>query len=408
MNSNTVIKGLQNPTILIVDDDEAILKFISRHLKRYGYNIIEAVNGRVAMNIIEQKNYPQLIILDANMPIMDGFQTCVALKNHSDTKVSEIPIIMVTGLDDNDSINKAFDMGAEEYINKPINMTVLRNRIKLIIEKKTAEKKLKEAYDLIKKDLKAAELIQKKLLPEAITLNGFMFRWIFKPSSFIGGDTFNFFKLDERYIGFYILDVTGHGIPSALLSFMASKTIVPFPIESSPLKRSIIDPPYYEILTPDMACEEINKRFQRQSGSMQYFTMVYAYLDIDESKIKLFRAGHVHPIFLPKDGNVIVLEKGGLPIGLQRSPKYNEIVEFTFNEGDRLFFYTDGITECTNDSSEMFSDVRLKEFVQENRDLPLDELNNKLEHLLNKWRGCTEFDDDITMLSIEKLSLDNQ
>lgn len=406
MDKNNIFEGLENPTILVVDDDETILKFLSRHLKRLGITIIEAVNGRDAIKIIDQKRYPQLIILDANMPIMDGFAACAALKQYPDKKVHEIPIIMITGLDDTDSINKAFNMGAEEYITKPINMTVLLNRIKLILEKKTAEKKLTRAYDLIKKDLRAAALIQKKLIPEAMIIDGFEFRWIFKPSSFIGGDTFNFFKLDEKYIGFYILDVTGHGIPSALLSFMAGKTITPFPIKSSPLKRLIFDPPYYEILPPDKASEEINKRFQREAGSTLYFTMVYAVIDIEKSIVKLHRAGHALPIFLPKNADAILLEKGGLPIGLLSDAKYSEIEEFPFNEGDRLFFYTDGITDCSNDKNEMFSDKRLLKFIEENRDLSLDELNNKLEQILISWRGSSQFDDDITMLSIEKLASD--
>ncbi|MBF0472879.1 MAG: SpoIIE family protein phosphatase [Nitrospirae bacterium] len=263
---------------------------------------------------------------------------------------------------------------------------------------------LKKATETIKNDLKAASSMQRKLLPEPSIIKGFRFNWIFRPSSYLGGDMFNYFNLDEDHIGFYLLDVTGHGLPAALLSFNLSKTLSPFPLEISPLKKTIPEPPYHEVLPPSLAVEEINNRFQRQKGTMQYFTMIYALINHQTNNLKLLRAGHAMPIFLPKNGKAIVINKGGLPVGMLPNIKYDGEVELAFQRGDRLFIYSDGITDCVNLENELFSETRLIEFIENNKELPLDKFMHDLEQTLLKWRGDAEFVDDISMLSIEKLT----
>ena len=269
-------------------------------------------------------------------------------------------------------------------------------------ELRDAQEKLTEAYNIIKKDLESAGNLQKRMLPAPAEIEGYKFSWIFEPSSFIGGDAFNYFKLDDRYIGFYLLDVTGHGIPAALLSFTASKTISPHPIESSPIKKQTLNAPFYEILTVSKAVGEINKRFQREKGTTQYFTMVYGMIDVEESVIRLIRAGHPMPIYIPKTGEPVFLEKGGLPIGLIPNIDFKDEEEITLSAGDRLIVYSDGIPECFNSEKEQFTPERLIEYLKENRNLPLDDLLSKLKEILIQWRGGTSFDDDVSMIAIEK------
>jgi len=265
---------------------------------------------------------------------------------------------------------------------------------------------LKQATETIKNDLKAASIMQRKLLPDPAEISGFKFNWIFRPSSYLGGDMFNYFKLDEENIGFYLLDVTGHGLPAALLSFNLSKTLSPFPIELSPLKRTIPEPPYHQTLTPALAVEEINKRFQRQAGTMQYFTMVYAVINLKTNILNILRAGHAMPIFLPKDGVSVLIEKGGLPVGMLPDIKFDKDLEqIPLNQGDRLFIYSDGVTDCVNNENQQFSEKRLIEFIEGNRHSPLEKLNRDLEQALLIWRGDAEFIDDVSMLSIERLTL---
>lgn len=262
---------------------------------------------------------------------------------------------------------------------------------------------LKKATETIKNDINAAAVMQKKLLPPPTIIGKYRFEWIFNPSSYLGGDIFNYFKLDERHLGLYLIDVTGHGLPAALLSFNLSKTIASFPIEISPLKKIIPIEPYYEILSPSLAAQEINKRFQRQEGTMQYFTMVYAMIDTQSDRLKLLRAGHAMPIFLPKNSQPILIEKGGLPVGMLPDVKYdNDVEEILFNKGDRLFIYSDGITDCVNKYAQQFTEERLIKFIEDNREASLNQMMVDLKHTLIEWRGDSDFSDDVTMLAIER------
>jgi serine phosphatase RsbU (regulator of sigma subunit) len=267
-----------------------------------------------------------------------------------------------------------------------------------------AQDQLKEAYSIIKKDLLAAGDLQKKMLPAPAVIKGYKFSWIFRPSSFLGGDMFNYFKLDEENIGFYLLDVTGHGLPAALLSFNLSKTLLPFPVELSPLKRLIPEPPYHQTLMPASAVEEINKRFQRAKGTTQYFTMVYGMINLQTNILNILRAGHAMPIFLPKDGEAVLLEKGGLPVGMLPTVKFDKDVEqFPLNQGDRLFVYTDGITDCINTENVQFSEKRLIEFIEGNKEAPMEMMIHNLELMLVDWKGDADFVDDVSMVAIEKI-----
>jgi sigma-B regulation protein RsbU (phosphoserine phosphatase) len=287
---------------------------------------------------------------------------------------------------------------------KKVNLS--RENLKAeIIKRKRIEEKLREAYILIKNDLEAAAETQKRLLPNPVSISGYSFNWLYKPSRYIGGDTFNYFMLDEKCLGIYLLDVSGHGVPSALLSFTISKTLLPFPEESSLLKRLNPSKGIYETLQPSHVAKELNKRFQQEKGAGEFFTMIYATLDTETGKVRLIRAGHEMPIYLPKNGKPVILEKGGLPIGVIPNIEYKNEEEFVMGKGDRFFIFTDGITECgrySNGVKEFFSVERFLKVIEETRELSLDDFSISLEETLLCWRGNSEFDDDITMLAIER------
>lgn len=122
--------------VLVVDDDDCLLDLVQRFLQRNGYSVVTADDGQAALDLCYQ-SLPHIILMDAEMPGMDGFAACRALKQNP--SMMDVPIIMVTGLDDNSSVERGFDAGAEEYITKPINFSVLARRMQLILEKKQAE-----------------------------------------------------------------------------------------------------------------------------------------------------------------------------------------------------------------------------------------------------------------------------
>jgi len=269
-----------------------------------------------------------------------------------------------------------------------------------VTEQRMRQQQLQKAYALINKDLKTALTLQESLLPEPMTIYNIEFEWLYKPSLYLSGDTFNYFKLDENHIGIYLIDVVGHGISSALLSFSLNKLLSPLVDEGNPLKYRSDDEPFYRISPPSLAIEAINNKYQKAKDSLQYFSMVYAVIECNTGITRIVTAGHPQPFLLKKNGEILPVGKHCSPVGIIKNIKYEE-VEFTLNVGDRLFIYSDGITECSNPRGEFFSDTRFSAHIKEHAGLSLKDYMNDFQDTLNQWRGDSEFDDDISMVAIE-------
>ena len=268
-----------------------------------------------------------------------------------------------------------------------------------------SHEKLRQAYSVIKKDLEAGARIQSSLIPQAASIIcGIRFDSLFMPSTFVAGDIYNYFRLDEHCIGFYVLDVAGHGIPAAMLSVTLSRVLSPENTEDSPLKQYLPspEPPYYRLINPAMVVEALNKRFQADPETMQYFTMIYGMMDTRDGKTVITLAGHPLPILIKKGQAATPIGTGGYPVGMLSDVEYEE-EQISFQKGDRMFLYSDGITECTNERREQFSAQRLMRFLEAERDLSLDDLIKKTKACLRQWRASDEFGDDITLLAMERI-----
>ena len=402
--------------ILIADDDKDMRLLLSKTLKNWGYEVITVSNGTESWKIL-QSDQISFVISDWMMPKMAGPELCRRIR--AVNFPSYVYLILLTAKEDKKELIEGMKAGADDFVVKPFDRGELRVRIKAgerilhlernleIRNKQLSEsnEKLRKAYSVMSNDLDAAAKIQKDLLPETAlkNINGFHFDWLFCPSSFVAGDIFNVFNLDERYTGFYLLDVAGHGIPSAMLSVTLSKVLSPSPAQSTPLKYFVPDdPPHYEATPPAMVIRELNKRFLNEGDAMQYFTIVYGIVDTRNGQVRIARAGHPFPVYLTKEGNTFFIRAEGIPVGMLPDVDYEE-KEFYLQKGDRLFLYSDGITECTNKELEMFSESRLIKLLEKCQGLPMIKMIKKLEQTLQHWRGNSEFDDDITFLGIERV-----
>jgi sigma-B regulation protein RsbU (phosphoserine phosphatase) len=258
------------------------------------------------------------------------------------------------------------------------------------------------AQKIITHDLQLAENMQRGLLPTASSsLQGVAIEGLFCPSAYVSGDIFNFFRLDEHHIGFYTIDVSGHGVAAAMLSFTLSQLLTTEMNRGSPLKYSLPEAPYYKIVKPSSSVvEALNLRFQMDSTNTLYFTMVYGVIDTRSHTLDLCQAGHPNPVYLPTKGSAQFIGDGGFPVGITTLAEY-ESIRLNYGAGDRLFFYSDGITECMNSNEEMFGPERLLMFVDETRQLPMSEVLNRLEERMRLWRGSNKFEDDISVLALE-------
>ena len=271
-----------------------------------------------------------------------------------------------------------------------------------ITERKTSQEKLEAAYRTIKNDFYAAAQIQRDLLPNVkYVIPGLSFKWLFIPSVEVSGDIFNYFQLDENITAFYLLDVSGHGIPAAMMSVTLSRMISPYQKPESLLR--ILNPVTnkYIITPPAEVISHLNSIYQSELDSISYFTMIYGVIDFGKNKITFCQAGHPSPMLLTSGGEVKSVGTSGFPVGMLPDMNY-ENQEFDFIKGDKLFIYSDGVTECSNNQGILFSEELFIKTISENRNKQMEEIIENLKINLKNWKSGDDFEDDITILAIER------
>ena len=378
---------------------------------RWGYEVITCADGQEAWEIIvSQEIY--LVVTDWIMPRMDGIELC--------NKIRQAPFgryiytIIVTSKAEKQDLILGMDAGADEFLVKPVSREVLGACIRageriLALERRLEERnrKLKEskdrmqhAYGIIQKDLEAAARVQKSLIPQKnIVHAGIRFHWMFEPCSHVAGDIFNFFALDEGHLGFYLLDVSGHGIPAAMLSVMIGKLLVPDSHQTDLLKRSLSYPPYYQLVPPEEVVRSLNNKFQSSENFGRYFTMIYGIIDCATGTVQLCQAGHPHPVLVPVNGQARVVGQNGFPVGILPDADYTTY-ELQLDPGDRLILYSDGITGCMNARDVEFGQEQLIRLLAKTTRQSLATSMRTLERALREWNGPKASVDDMTLLAL--------
>ncbi|MCX7097937.1 MAG: SpoIIE family protein phosphatase [Methylococcales bacterium] len=392
--------------ILIVEDSQITRIMMHRSLEKWGYDVVSVDNITAAISIISDDKI-QFVITDWIMPGGNGTLLC------EQVRALNLPfytyMILVTSLDDTQSMVEGMDAGADDFIRKPIQLDELHARIRageriLELEKSLTESnnQLLAAHEVINRDLNMAATMQRSLLPSASsTILGIANDWLFYPSTHLSGDIFNFFQLDKHHVGFYIIDVAGHGIASAMQSFTISRLLSPDTSCSNHLKYRSPEAPYSQVVrTAPAVVENLNQQFQTDTTNILYFTMIYGVIDTKNQTIDLCQAGHPNPIYLQTGKPARFIVDGGLPVGIIPEASY-ESEHLKFGIGDRLFLYSDGITECESPTGEMFGAERLRQFVEKTRQLETSEVMRLLDQRISDWHEHDDFEDDISMLVLE-------
>jgi len=252
----------------------------------------------------------------------------------------------------------------------------------------------------MQKDLKAAREAQLNMLPKEIKgVPNLRFSSIFQPSQYVSGDIYNIFRLDEKHIGIYHIDISGHGVPAALFSVSLAQMLNSNVTGRNLLKITASAPPYYRLNPPDEVIRLLDEDQYFDNYGI-FFTMVYMILDYTTGQVQLSRAGHSYPLLLHGKGGFTELQNGGLPVGLGL-PREDFLDEFTLAPGDRLFLYSDGMIEAVNQEGEQYRSKRLISHLLENNSKTVAEQLRLVLDDIHAYSGQTEFDDDISIIGIE-------
>ena len=190
---------------------------------------------------------------------------------------------------------------------------------------RVANEKLSLANDRMKNDLEAAARVQRALLPDKMpTVKGINFAWYFRPCDELAGDILNVFMLDDRRVGVYIIDVSGHGVSASLLAVTLSQMLLPLPGQSVLFTPVADKPDEYEIAPPAVVAQRLNKQFQIDSATGRFFTMIYAVLDTKTRVLDYVCAGHPLPVVAPARGKLKTNEGRQFPVGIVDKPSYSQ------------------------------------------------------------------------------------
>ncbi len=395
--------------LLVVDDSRLQRRILISALSDSGYDVLEAGSAEEALEVCHAAR-PRIVISDWMMPGMSGLDLCRRLRGIDD---DYIYFIILTSKSDKEDLATALREGADDFLSKPLSAEELRARIaagerllKMSGELRqknrlisTTLEKVRDLNAALDRDLVEARKLQMSLVPRRPVEQGaWRISFALQPSGHIGGDMIGAFPTEPGRIGIYALDVSGHGIASALITARLSSWLSGAePDGNIALARSDAGP---RMMAPDEVCRRLNGRFLGDIGTDHYFTIVIGELDLATGRFVFCQAGHPHPLVQVADGTVSFTGAGGPPIGLLEDAEFT-VEEVIMPPGSRLLLYSDGITECPDPGGSMLEEEGLARLMRSRRDIGGEALLAALSWELSALVDDGEIPDDLSAILVE-------
>ena len=443
--------------VLVVDDDPICRRLLQASLLKRGCEVLTACDGEEGYAIARER-MPAVVITDAVMPRLDGFALCRRIK--ADPELRRAPVILLTALSDSGDVIGALQSGADGFITKPYdkdflaacmesliaraahpgedradgqieiavgaqkfllkpdarqitqlllstydnalqkNLELARANLALIrMEEglRAANESLKEKQNNLDRDLEVAAGIQRTLLPhDGLDAPALRVGWKFQPCEQIGGDIFNMIRLDAAHYAFYIVDVSGHGVPSALVTVSVSQMLRPD--SGTVIHPGGADGNGRRIVPPAEVLAHLDREYPMERFD-KFFSIVYMVVDIREGTAEYSSAGHPPPLLIGGDGSFARLDKGGPIIGQGAGLPFDE-GHHRLKAGDRIVLTTDGVIEHRNTGGEQFGEARLQRALVRLAGQPIQAmLDGVMEDVMSFGKQAPA--DDVSLLGIE-------
>ncbi|GAB6424332.1 MULTISPECIES: fused response regulator/phosphatase [Bacillus cereus group] len=343
-------------SILIVDDNPVNIFVIEKILKQAGYQDLVSLNS--AQELFEyiqfgkdssRHNEIDLILLDIMMPEIDGLEVCRRLQKEE--KFKDIPIIFVTALEDANKLAEALDIGAMDYITKPINKVELLARMRVALRLKSELNWHKEQEENLRNELDLATQVQRNLLSSPLREEHIKIEASYLPSFKLAGDMYYWYKIDENRYGIILLDVMGHGVSASLVCMFIS----------SVLRETIKC-----LIDPELVMKDLNKYMtllhNENDNIPYYFTAIYLVVNTEDRTIEYVNAGHPSGYVLVDETNVVELNRGSCAVGFFDEIKVEKTV-IPFEKNAQITLFTDGVLEAIA-SDEFEAEEKLRTFTE--------------------------------------------
>ena len=370
----------EQPLILIVEDNPASLEIMQVRLEASDYRVITATDGEEGL-AKAQSSLPDLILLDVMMPKMDGLEVCRRLKNND--SLPFMPIIMVTAKTDTKDVIAGLEAGGDEYLTKPVDHGSLVARVKSMLRIKELHDTVIAQSTQLENQLKTASKIQTLFWPELPAPEGGIRTWaVSQPASYVGGDFYDAIILPDKSVLAYVADVSGKGVPAALIMAAVSTKIR---AEAS-LQQNL-----------NLILRAVNGSMYELASTEGYFATVLLLKYWPRMrKIEMIRAGHINPVLVSPTGVREISGLKGVSLGVMEEVEY-ELAELVLEPGESLLLFSDGVTEAENERVEQFGYQRLIDQLSTSKSFPHGE---GLLESVREWRGQAAVNDDLTIFEI--------
>lgn len=398
--------------VLVVDDSRAQRRILTLMLRRWGFEVAEAEHAEAGLDLCETFQ-PDFIISDWMMPGLSGPEFCAAFR--ATQRATYGYFILLTSKSEKTAVTLGLESGADDFLTKPVNGDELRARINagariLSMEQELRSKnaviadtlaELQTIHTSLDKDLKQAHVLQQSLMPVRSRAFGqSRVSVLLQSCGHVGGDLAGMFSVENGDFGLFSLDVSGHGITSAMITArVAGYLSSEFPDENLALRR---DANGFSFLPPAQMASRLNARMVGQKGVTEYLTLAYVHVCPTTGLARFVQAGHPPPLLLRRNGRAEFIGSGGLPIGLIDTASFvDHSIQLT--PGDRLLLYTDGFTEAVLPDGSMLDSPGLLDLVQS---IPKaccgpDFLDALYDGLRVRLADGAEFADDVSAALLE-------
>jgi sigma-B regulation protein RsbU (phosphoserine phosphatase) len=379
--------------LLIVDDNEDNRYTLTRRLRREGYeNLTTSADGTEALDLLRTRPF-DLVLLDVMMPGLNGYEVLERLR--ADGTLRHIPVIMISALDEIDSVIRCIELGAEDYLPKPFNPTLLRARVGASLDKKHLRDELVQHAQRMGRELQTAREIQLSMVPTDFAAPSAerpleIFATL-QPAREVGGDLYDFFWVSPERVCLVVADVSDKGAGAAL--FMArAKSVLRLLVAL--LRGKDGRPP-----TAAEVVDRANQELCRDNPHGLFVTLVLALLNVTTGELEYCNAGHSAPFVIASQASLTPLRSArGKPVGIRESFRY-DAAGLKLAPGETLFLFTDGITEAMDESGELFGDERLSSSLRSCPGSTPRDLVDAILRDVREFAGAAAPSDDIAALA---------
>jgi phosphoserine phosphatase RsbU/P len=380
-------------TILLVDDEKLVRIVAKRRLRKLNHRILEAENGREALDILQQEKV-DLVLSDWKMPELDGPGLCRAIKENERYKA--IHFILMTSLNQPAQIAEGLAQGADDFFLKTVSDHEMLARVGAGLRARQLLLDLEESYRVVREkqaqldaELYSASEFVRSLLPvQGAVAPGIQLVWEFLPSSQLGGDLFQVAKWGDDHLGIMVLDMSGHGTGPALRAVSLAMWF-----KGAHITRSF---PGYD---PGEIVTRLNAE-NPMTDRGDYFTVWMGVLQLSTRVLRFASAGHPGSILVRKDGGSVVLGGKTFPTGFSPDEIYHT-ESITLVDKDRLYLFSDGIYEVVNGEGEIWGRHRLQKSLEADFKCSLKLGVKNVIHSSRSWQVDGIFGDDVALVGLE-------